>query len=120
MLEFDTYTSLVISSDKRLESHDMSDIYVRRRHGLDYDDAHMMMDKLAEELAEKLNISYEKNGDTLSFRRTGADGTINLSDSEIVIEANLGMMLRMMKPTIVAAIENTLDDYMRFEQDSRA
>ena len=88
----------------------MADIYIRRDHGLDLDEAHDLMDEVADELARKLNIRYHKDGDTLLFRRSGATGSIRLSESEIVIEASLGMMLRTMRPVLVAAIENKLDE----------
>ena len=73
----------------------MSDIYVCRSHELDYDEAHALMDKVAEEMADTLGISYQKDGETLTFRRSGANGSIHLTDSEIIIEAKLGMMFKM-------------------------
>ncbi len=88
----------------------MADIYIRREHDLSLDEAHALMDELAAEMAEALNISYRKQGDTLIFRRTGAQGSIRLTESEIVIEATLGMMLRVMRPTLVDAIESKLDE----------
>jgi putative polyhydroxyalkanoate system protein len=88
----------------------MADIYIRREHDLSLDEAHALMDELATEMAEALNISYRKQGDTLIFRRTGAQGSIRLTESEIVIEATLGMMLRVMRPTLVDAIESKLDE----------
>ena len=87
-------------------------ICVRRSHDLNHDEAHAMLDELAAKMADKLDLHYHKDGDTLRFRRSGADGSIKLTDSEIIIEANLGIMLRVIKPTLMAAIENTLDDYI--------
>ncbi len=90
----------------------MSNIYVRRSHDLSYDEAHALMDNVADEMADKLGISYQKNGDTLTFRRSGASGSIQLTETEIIIEAKLGLMLRMMKPSLELAIHATLDQYI--------
>ena len=88
----------------------MADIYIRREHELSLEEAHQVMDEIAAEMSTALNISYHKRGDTLIFRRTGAQGSIRLTESEIVIEATLGMMLRMMRPMLVDAIETKLDE----------
>lgn len=89
----------------------MSDIYVRKPHQLDYDDAHELMDSVAAELADKLSISYQKDGDTLTFKRTGASGKIQLTDTEIVVEAKLGLMLKALQPMLQSAVENKLNEH---------
>ena len=90
----------------------MSHLFVKRQHDLDYEHAHELMDEVADEMARKLNISYRKQGDTLTFRRPGANGSICLTESEIVIEATLGIMLRTMQPVLENAIERKLDEFI--------
>lgn len=90
----------------------MAEIYVCRHHKLDKKAAHELLDEVAIQLAEKLDLQYEKKGDVLKFHRTGAHGSIKLTESEIIIEATLGMMLSMMKPALERGIHKTLDRFL--------
>ena len=87
----------------------MPDIYIHRNHDLSLEEAHALVDDIAEEIASSFGVKYRKEGDTLVFSRAGANGRIRLGESEIVIEASLGMMLKTLRPVIEAAIEEKLD-----------
>ena len=45
----------------------------------------------------------------LRFQRSGVDGQLTLAHKEVVIEAQLGFLLAMMKPRIEQSIHENLD-----------
>jgi putative polyhydroxyalkanoate system protein len=54
-------------------------------------------------------VSYQWQGDTLLFKRSGADGSIAVSDDQVRVELKLGLLLSAMSGTIKREIEQVLD-----------
>lgn len=54
----------------------MSDIIVRRNHGMTLKKARAAGEQIAADLAEEFDFTYEWTGNTLNFKRMGVTGTI--------------------------------------------
>ncbi|MBM7061125.1 polyhydroxyalkanoic acid system family protein [Pseudomonas sp. UL073] len=88
----------------------MARIHVERSHSLGRTAARAKAEQLAERLAREYDVSYRWNGDTLEFKRSGADGRIEVSDDRVSVELKLGLLLSAMSGPIKREIEKTLDE----------
>jgi putative polyhydroxyalkanoate system protein len=86
----------------------MSQIDIRAYHRLSRADAQQAADDLAEDLAQKFDIDYGWDGDTLVFERPGVHGNITIDADSIHIEARLGMLLMVLKGHIEDEIRRYL------------
>ena len=71
----------------------MATIHIKRKHHLGHDEARKRLEEIARELKKKLNADYAWKGESLQFKRSGASGSIDLSDEFIELNIKLGMML---------------------------
>ena len=87
----------------------MSRIVVERQHRLGREGARAQAQHLAERLAKQYDVSYRWVGDTLEFRRTGAEGSIAVDDSNFCVKLKLGLLLSALSGSIKREIEDALD-----------
>ena len=87
----------------------MSRITVERTHSLGLAAAREKAETLAERLARQYDVKYRWSGDTLEFKRSGADGHIDVSEGSVRVELKLGLLLSALGGTIRREIEETLD-----------
>jgi putative polyhydroxyalkanoate system protein len=90
----------------------MPTIDIRRKHGKTPKQAHALVDKTATAMGKKFGLAHEWDGDTLHFKRSGVNGTIEVTKTEIVVHAELGFLLGAMKPMIEREIEEKLDAHL--------
>jgi len=90
----------------------MATIHINKTHTIDYDTVRQEVQHLADKLSEDLSADYEWDGDRLVFKRKGASGHIDISESEIDIEIRLGLVLTPLKGTIEKKIDDYLDEYL--------
>jgi putative polyhydroxyalkanoate system protein len=84
----------------------MSDINLVRRFSLPIAIAKARVQKTADELAAEYNLESEWHGNTLHFHRSGLDGEMHVTDSEIWLKVNLSLLLKPLKGQIVSRIED--------------
>ncbi|UUD65968.1 polyhydroxyalkanoic acid system family protein [Pseudomonas seleniipraecipitans] len=87
----------------------MARITVDRPHNLGIEAARGKAEKLAERLAREYDVRYQWNGDTLEFKRSGADGRIEVSEDRVHLQLNLGLLLSVLSGKIKSEIEEVLD-----------
>ncbi|HEX4481820.1 MAG TPA: polyhydroxyalkanoic acid system family protein [Rudaea sp.] len=87
----------------------MASIDIRRPHGKTHAQARALVDKTADALGKKFGVASEWDGDTLNFHRSGVNGRIEVTASELIVHAELGFLLGAMKPMIEREIEAQLD-----------
>ncbi|OEC36699.1 putative polyhydroxyalkanoic acid system protein [Pseudomonas cuatrocienegasensis] len=87
----------------------MAKITVEREHALGREAARAKAEQLAERLAREFDVTYQWQGDTLLFKRSGADGSIAVSDDRVRVELKLGLLLSAMSGSIKREIEQVLD-----------
>ncbi len=89
----------------------MPKIDIRRPHQLPMPEARAVVDKVAAKMREKFATESQWQGDTLKFSRSGVNGTIAVNSDDIVVYAELGLMLSPMKGMIEQEIRRKLDEY---------
>ncbi|BBP85894.1 MULTISPECIES: polyhydroxyalkanoic acid system family protein [Pseudomonas] len=90
----------------------MARINVERSHSLGRTAVRAKAEQLAERLAREYDVRYQWRGDTLEFKRSGADGQIEVSDDKVNVEVKLGLLLSAMSGSIKREIEKALDEYL--------
>jgi putative polyhydroxyalkanoate system protein len=89
----------------------MAKIDIRRAHGKSAAEARAVVDKVGARMAEKFGTKGAWQGDTYAFSGTGVKGGIAVSDSDVHVTAELGLMLSAFKGKIEDEIKGKLDQY---------
>lgn len=87
----------------------MANIKIRRQHNLGRSVARQKVEEIASSLQEKLNAKWSWNGDSLTFQRSGASGSVDVGDDYVEFNVKLGMLLTPMKGAIANAIQQKVD-----------
>lgn len=90
----------------------MPDIRMIKYHSLPLAEARALVQKAADDLAAEYDLSSRWSGDTLHFRRSGVDGAMRVSESEIDLEVTLGFLLKAFKAKFVETIEHNFDQLL--------
>lgn len=88
----------------------MSQIDIRRNHTRPLKDARAAIERVAGHIAEKFDVEYGWNGNSMAFSRAGVDGHIAVSSKEIHVTATLGFLLGAIKGPIEREIRRYLDE----------
>ena len=75
----------------------MPTIRIKRAHHLDNETVRKEIQELADKLSKDLSAKYSWEGDRLVFKRSGADGHIDIGEGEVNIEIKLSMVLTPLK-----------------------
>jgi putative polyhydroxyalkanoate system protein len=87
----------------------MAKITIERPHSLGREVAREKAEQLAERLAREYDVRYRWNGDNLEFKRSGADGRIEVHEHSVRVQLSLGLLLSAMSSSIKREIEEVLD-----------
>jgi putative polyhydroxyalkanoate system protein len=90
----------------------MAEIKVRRPHKLPLKEARRIAQKAADDLAEKYDLTSAWEGDRLHFRRSGVEGHMHVSETEISLTVRLGILLRPFRAAFESHIERNLDEQL--------
>ena len=96
----------------------MSDIKLVRLHSLPLAKAKALAQKTADALTAEYDLTSEWRGNTLRFHRSGVDGQMHVTDSEIRLDVTLGFLLKAFKTKIAGHIERNLDDLLAGDKRS--
>ena len=88
----------------------MSRIDIRHPHSLSKAKARKAIEDVARKLAEKFDMDYGWEGDTLNFSRSGVDGQIVLGPDDLHVHAKLGFLTAMFKDPIENEIRRVLKE----------
>ena len=95
----------------------MADIHLTREHDLGFTEARKIAFKWAEQVEEKFDMecTYEegKTKDSVSFTRSGVDGTLAVTKDSFVLDAKLGFLLGAFKDKIEGEITKNLDALLK-------
>lgn len=91
----------------------MSQIEIKKQHSLGKAGARKTAQKIADSLSREYNATCKWSGDDLSFNATGVKGKLHVSEDDVAINVNLGLMLRPLKSKIESSIVAQLDDILR-------
>ncbi|PEN08758.1 polyhydroxyalkanoic acid system protein [Longimonas halophila] len=91
----------------------MSTINLSQSHSMGTSGARTAVEKVADQLKQKLGADYHWEDDTLKFDGGGASGTIDVQPEEVRVEIELGMLLSAMKGTVKKQAQGYLDQYLK-------
>lgn len=91
----------------------MADIDIRRDHALPVKEAKIRVERIAERIAERFDVEYGWKGNTLRFLRSGVEGQIAVSASEVHVVVRLGFLLFALRPSIEREIDRVIDEQFR-------
>ena len=87
----------------------MADIKMIKFHALSLAKAKQLVQKAADNLGKEYDLTSEWHGDTLRFHRSGVEGQMKVTASEIHLDVTLGFLLRPFKAKFVEHIEHNFD-----------
>lgn len=87
----------------------MADIDIKRSHNLGLKAARTAADKMADHLGKRFGLQGEWHGNTLAFHRPGVTGSLAIDESDLRLTVSLGLLLKMMRPSIEGAVHEELD-----------
>ncbi len=94
----------------------MPDVNISRDHALGLPQARKVAYQWAEHAEARLDMActYEegKTNDTVRFKRSGVDGTLEVTADSFVLHAKLGFLLGAFKGKIESEIEKNLDELL--------
>lgn len=88
----------------------MASIDIQHPHSKSPAQARKAVEGVAKKLAERFDMDYGWDGDTLNFSRSGVEGKIALLADKLRVTANLGFLLSAMKGPIEAEIRRVLSE----------
>lgn len=88
----------------------MPSIDIHHDHSKTPKQARKAIEDVARKLAERFDIEYDWDGDTLNFMRSGVDGKIRLSPKQLHVTAQLGFLLSTLKGPIESEIRRVLQE----------
>ena len=88
----------------------MPGIDIRHPHSMPLAKARKAVEDVAKKLADRFDVEYAWDGDTLNFNRSGVDGRIALSPKQLHVTAQLGFLLSALKGPIETEIRRVLDE----------
>ncbi len=96
----------------------MSDVSIRRTHGMTLRKAKLAAEKIANHLEEEFELAWEWEGNRLNFKRSGVSGHLEVSRHYIEVVARLGFLLAFLKPRIEAEIHKYCDEQFGKSSDT--
>lgn len=88
----------------------MPSIDIKRNHSRPLPEAKKSIERVAEHIAEKFQVSWQWEGNTLHFQRSGVDGHIKVTGKHVHVIVNLGFLLSMLKTPVEREINRYLDE----------
>ena len=98
----------------------MADIKMIKYHDLTIAKAKQLVQKTADALGEEYDLTSEWHGDTLRFHRSGVQGQMKVTASEIHLDVTLGFLLKPFKSKFVEHIEHNFDRIAAAVRSERA
>ncbi|MGI9343851.1 MAG: polyhydroxyalkanoic acid system family protein [Gammaproteobacteria bacterium] len=91
----------------------MASIQITQPFSMPHDELRAGLDQLADKLGQQYQLDCDWQSDEcLSFRRTGAEGEVNIGEREIELSVSLGMLMSAFKGTIEKEIKDFIDEYI--------
>jgi putative polyhydroxyalkanoate system protein len=88
----------------------MPTIAISRTHKKPMPEARKAIERVAEHIAEKFDVTWGWDGNTLHFERAGVHGHIALARGKVDVTAHLSFLLIAIQGTVDREIRRYLDD----------
>jgi putative polyhydroxyalkanoate system protein len=95
----------------------MATIDVRRSHALPKDEAKKRAEELANSMKQKLALDWRWEGDRIVFEAAsgaakGTKGTVDVTETEVRVQIELPLLMRMLKGTVEAKVNEKLSQIL--------
>ena len=91
----------------------MATIEIRKAYTMDSEHLKVELDDLASKLGDHFSLECCWQSDScLDFKRSGAEGQINIDDEEVSIAIQLGFLLNAFKGPIEQEIQDFMDTHI--------
>jgi putative polyhydroxyalkanoate system protein len=90
----------------------VSKVTIRRAHSLSSREALRLAKSVAADIGEDYGVKCSWKGDTMELVGPGVRGTLQLNPKEMVLDLQLGIMLFVLRDSIVAQIERRFDQVL--------
>lgn len=98
----------------------MSDISIRRPHALSIEEARASAERIAERLKKDFDLEYAWQRHVLHFERPGVKGELHVTQSEVRLEAKLGLLFGFLKSRVEREVDAQFDKYFGAPAPKRA
>ena len=88
----------------------MPSINIKHAHTKTPIQARKALESVAKKLAERFDMQFGWDGDTLNFTRSGVDGKIDMLPNQLHVTAQLGFLLSALKGSIESEIKRVLSE----------
>jgi len=88
----------------------MPSIDIQHAHTKTPAQARKALESVAKKLAERFDMQFGWDGDSLNFTRSGVDGRIDMSPNQLHVTAQLGFLLSALKGPIESEIKRVLSE----------
>jgi putative polyhydroxyalkanoate system protein len=85
------------------------DIALEQAHSLGRAVARKRLDEVEAKLKERFGVSLQWTGDTAQVSGKGVSGSISITDTLLVVNLKLGLMMRPLAGQIRAAMQRQID-----------
>lgn len=92
------------------ENPHMPSIDIHHDHSKTPTQARKAVEEMAKKLAERFDMQFDWDGDTLNFARSGVDGKIKLAPKQLHVTAQLGFLLSALRGPIESEIKRVLSE----------
>lgn len=89
----------------------MSDISMKRKHGLDEDEVRERIAKVADKVSDRVGGSWDWQGDEAVCEARGVKARVCYDEKEVSMHVSLPMLLRPMRGKLEAKIAEYFDRY---------
>ncbi len=89
---------------------DMPNIDITRHHSQPLAEAKKKVERVAAHIADKFQVVYEWQGNTLHFSRSGVEGQIAVTTKLVRVTAELGFMLSFIRDAVEREVNKYLDE----------
>ena len=89
----------------------MSDISMKRKHGLDESVVRERIEKVAEKISERLGGTWDWDGNEAVCEARGAKARVGYDNEEVSMNVSLPRLLRPMRGRLEAKTEEYFDRY---------
>jgi len=95
----------------------MATIDVRRTHTLPKEEARKRAEDLAKSMQQKLDLEWHWDGDRIVFEAPrgaakGTKGTVEVSATEVRVQIDLPLLMRMLKGTVESKVNEKLAQFL--------
>jgi putative polyhydroxyalkanoate system protein len=95
----------------------MAKLSIEKKHQLTHKKAKEAAQRVADDLKARFELKYAWRGNAIEFERPGLTGKMEVGKDNVRLDADLGMILSLLKPKLEAEIHKEFD--LRFGKTAK-